>query len=793
MKKDTNNTLGEQFVNNAYKGLRNSLIIGLTGRTGSGCTTIASILSQKDFYQLDLKSPKQRDFADVEERKYAIEYHFMKQPNAWIPFTIVEGSSIIFSFLMEKDLEELIGYIEKGVKAENVTISDYSSLIEAIKSIGKENFKKQAPDTPEDIVKYYTVEVPQIKNLFYQAVSNYTCQVEMSDDEDSTIRHYRFYTYFMQTVGNNIRGSGNPYNHHIDSNHFYSVAERIDSVIRAIQEKNNKGGEPTRICIDTIRNPYEAFYFKDRYSTFYLVSVNVEDSERKRRLSNYTFDEINSLDLTESADGISSPFGIFYHQTISSCLEIADIHIYNKHIEDGKYYELTQQLIKYISLMLHPGLVTPSSVERCMQQAYNAKLNSGCLSRQVGAVITNSDHSIVAIGWNDVPHGQIPCNLRSICNYCIDHDENTYSKYELQDERFNEAISNIHKKIKVLSQDLIFPYCFKDVYNGIIGQKNQVHTRALHAEENAFLQISKYGGKGIEGGCLFVTASPCELCSKKAYNLGIKHIYYIDPYPGIAQSHILSFGKDHNPSMHLFYGAIGNAYISLYTQRISVKDELKIQTGINCATDSKNEAIYPFLGIDEALYCDREMNLTFISRVEMEETEKAHLSFKKQISQIIIPIVWTGDKKWRIKAFKLKTKEDSEFIDWKSNVVNNDFVRETGYISIDLKKVSTSNDEIINELWYEYTIIVNDSTQKMMPYYSSYIRLKTTHLKLTVSDPNEYTENQHLAIYAGKNMNKNYLVYEGQPEYNEEDNSWSIDQDKPNLLYTYMLSWDFKI
>ena len=102
------NSLGKSFVNNAYEELHNSLILGLTGRTGSGCTTIANILSKKDFELLDLKTPKQRDYVDIEERKYAIEYHYMKQPDVWAPFTIIEGSSVIFSFLMQRPLDELI-------------------------------------------------------------------------------------------------------------------------------------------------------------------------------------------------------------------------------------------------------------------------------------------------------------------------------------------------------------------------------------------------------------------------------------------------------------------------------------------------------------------------------------------------------------------------------------------------------------------------------------------------------------------------------------------------------------
>ena len=131
------------------------------------------------------------------------------------------------------------------------------------------------------------------------------------------------------------------------------------------------------------------------------------------------------------------------------------------------------------------------------------------------------------------------------------------------------------EKCKNKLRGLNLSYCFKDIQNLIDGDKNQVHTRALHAEENAFLQITKYGGEGIKGGMLFVTASPCELCSKKAYQLGIKNIIYIDPYPGIAKDHILNSG-DHKPNLQLFSGAIGRAYYQLYEPVLSYKDELEM-------------------------------------------------------------------------------------------------------------------------------------------------------------------------------------------------------------------------
>lgn len=74
---------------------------------------------------------------------------------------------------------------------------------------------------------------------------------------------------------------------------------------------------------------------------------------------------------------------------------------------------------------------------------------------------------------------------------------------------------------------------------------------------------------------------------KKAYQLGIKEIYYIDPYPGISRKHILSFGKSENPKMIFFQGAIGNAYISLYAPRMPYKDEISLVTGIKTKNIAK--------------------------------------------------------------------------------------------------------------------------------------------------------------------------------------------------------------
>lgn len=172
------------------------------------------------------------------------------------------------------------------------------------------------------------------------------------------------------------------------------------------------------------------------------------------------------------------------------------------------------------------------------------------------------------------------------------HDPEAFSEFENTDEEYRcflkrqveEKTSHENLRGRVLS------YCFKDAYNSYEKKKNQVHTRSLHAEENAFLQIVKHGGQGIKGGYLFTTSSPCELCAKKAYQLGIDKIFYIDPYPGISDSHVLHCGTK-RPEMILFNGVTGKAYTTLYTSIIPLKDELYMLLGFDFKGDKIEDGL----------------------------------------------------------------------------------------------------------------------------------------------------------------------------------------------------------
>jgi len=307
--------------------------------------------------------------------------------------------------------------------------------------------------------------------------------------------------------------------------------------------------------------------------------IVAENSDRIQRIkTKYDLNDSEVAEIDKEWDKKLDGCEIFFSQDIHKCVEISDIHVNNPQISKDDLSTLKKQLVWYVSLIMQPGLVTPTSEERCMQVAYTAKLNSACISRQVGAATTGTDFSIKSVGWNNTADGQPPCLLRNVFELLNNEDKIAYSEYEKNNERLGGKLQELYNQDSAVRFNLLgknIPFCFKSVQNSIEKEKNQVHTRSLHAEENAFLQIVKYGGSGIQGGFLFTTASPCELCSKKAYQLGITKIFYIDPYPGISKQHILNCGNK-QPQLILFHGAIGRAYNQLFEPILPYKDELSL-------------------------------------------------------------------------------------------------------------------------------------------------------------------------------------------------------------------------
>lgn len=786
-------------INEMYAGREKLIILGLTGRTGSGCSTVSNILGQEEFSALDIKEPKGYDFKNSEERKNRVIYEYMKQDGRWKGFTTIEVSSLILAAALELGMEAFEGYIDKITSEENekiISIGDKDSklkkvlhnldyMFQKIRNLKLSDFSPKGMKNLDGYYRFYTREIKEYKNTLKNALEEFTCfEIKSNKMIGKHQEQYHLYTFLMQQMGNNVRCSGNPFDNEFGADKYREFISRVDVVIAIIAAWNEKRGiSSTRICIDALRNPYEALFFKDKYRSFHMMAISTEDEERKRRLSGLNEKELNNLDAVEYPQKMKIPQEVFYHQNIQGCLEIADIHIYNPHVKGGKYFELTEQLLKYVALMLHPGLVTPTHLERCMQLAYNAKYNSGCLSRQVGAVVTREDFSIQSVGWNDVPKGQVSCNLRDVCGYCQNKDSETYSQFEIENEKFSRVMAKLDLEMRGKSHGRCTAFCFKDIYNGMEDSKNQVYTRALHAEENAFLQISKYGGTQIRGGCLFTTASPCELCAKKAYQLGIREIYYIDPYPGISKLHILTFGKENNPRMNLFYGAIGEAYLDFYAPRIPIKDELEMVTGVNIKSVAKGKEETNSLSYEDIRYEEVIAEIRFENgrnNIESKRTIKA-VAEKDDLDLIPKKIFWTGSTYLGTKL--IPQNSDTDIKIEQINTVNTPYS-----YNIVFGKGRRQGEP----LRYQILTTVKDEKQVMEPYFAHMVKNRTEQLTLRVVVPKGLISEVFWTVYADLEMK--LKVESGRLEGNVQENEEVFTFTPPvaNVNYTYSIEWKFQ-
>lgn len=603
--------------------LRNSFtIIGLTGRTGSGCSEVAKQLSKGFEEGKDFENPYSYTFKHNSYRKYRIIYDYAK--SNFKPYSQIKYKDVLTLFLLEHGFDQFIEFLgSNDLKSEfrdsKFTINaDFYEEIEELRELRSEfdSFSNtfRAIDTSK--LKFNNKWIEFYSFFFEGSFKAFSDKLHGILKAKSWLKRNKT----LQIIANNLRKSGQPFqSENLLPKKIDTIVELINDIIKSHRKKFKDGKEGrTQIVIDSLRNPFEIMFFKQRYAAFYTIAVHSEDSARKDNIigkdtmanANYSEDIFGRLLKEEYKGGKDFEF---YKQKVEACIQQADIHIsfLNSEAADKKnqqrdkaneenpfkkdnttpYFSWRMQLLKYVSLISHPGLVPPSAEERCMQLAYTAKHNSGCISRHVGAAVTDENYSIKAIGWNNTPEGLVPCVLRNTEDLLnLEKDVLAFTPEERSND-FREVVKGKYAKQIELNRDNLNGcstcFCFKSLKNSIEEGKNQVHTRSLHAEENAFLQLSKNGSAGINGGKLFTTASPCELCAKKAYQLGIEVIYYIDPYPGISNTHILNAGT--KPiEVRLFNGAIGNAYHWLYDPVMAYKEELTLLLGLEI-TDRTSE------------------------------------------------------------------------------------------------------------------------------------------------------------------------------------------------------------
>jgi len=596
-----------------YKLRTDFAIIGLTGRSGAGCSQVATMLADPKFAS-KAKDEIKLDLSHVDDIKIKICQKYLEYGDNWKPFHVIRYSSILLFHLLHQacngnDIDDARKQFKvlitsfKGETDRFLADDDIDSII--VSYLSKELHHDLSTFTCPTLLDCLVKKTHEdIARVFFDHME------PQSKEFLNSLKRFHFgkTKLLIQDMACSLRAHGRitATEDEPDISNIYTVAETLNRIVKAFRKTGDEHG---RIVIDSLKNSLELTYFKEKYAGFYCIAINRTTKER----SKYKYEKLEALfgDQAEEALAINDKIdkaeykggevssGSFSSPDIEHCIQKSDYHIFWSHCYDEAIHIgeskrsvcINRQLIKFIALLFQPGIITPSAQERTMQVAFNAKVNSGCISRQVGAVITDVSHSVKAIGWNDVAMYQTPCNLRSLTDLVEGKNKSQFSDFEKGVSTYEDGetfIDKVKSKMNLTDVDRELKgrscsFCFKTCHNSFEGEKNQVHTRSLHAEENAMMQITKYGGQGVKGGFLYTTASPCELCSKKAFQLGIKTIYFIDPYQGIATTHILksAYKPDKNPQLLMFRGAVGRGFHRLYESYIAYKDELNIRVDLH--------------------------------------------------------------------------------------------------------------------------------------------------------------------------------------------------------------------
>lgn len=514
--------------------------------------------------------------------------------------------------------------------------TDKKAVQEKLSQIG-DFLMKRSMSGDADIPMFYEYMlvhniVPALSNAIHEVIAQ----------RDSSL-----FTELFQKYGNSIRRYGDvsftggkdiPAGQadRIGDNAF-AIPRRINQFIKSFRHPFDRSyARPTRIVIDSIKSVLESTYLRERYSAFYLFAISADDRVREQRLINSHKKKLNIRDIriidwnefsnhgaeiyrdyndeakrklldedekefakivvgeqggghivdSVRKEAYESGLQQFVLQDVGSAIQNADVFISNNHNSTAKNMELRWEIVRSVSLIMYPGLLLPTPIERCMQTAFVAKANSGCLSRQVGAVVTDAEYNILSVGWNDVPDCDISCARKNLLDIQKELDIPAYSKYELENKNFrrrlgqifDQNLGNDRQRLGELLCGLPWSYCFKDIHRD---DRQPMRSRAMHGEEKALTKVPEQ----VPGGCLFTTSSPCEMCSKNAKNHHIQKIYYIEQYPGISAEQYSESGYTCNRAQHiLFTGAVGRAYIQMYTPIMPHKDALKFM-GINYKLD----------------------------------------------------------------------------------------------------------------------------------------------------------------------------------------------------------------
>lgn len=374
-------------------------------------------------------------------------------------------------------------------------------------------------------------------------------------DRDKLVsREHRAY---QQDIGDKVR-----------KKQIYAMPEKVVSNIRE-DEESDTALASLPIVIDGIRNPSEMTCLRDTFPHFFVIAVFARFEIRWNRREKDYKGNMRAFRRDDERD--SGEFEPAWGQKVQLCVDRSDVLISNERdfVEPIIEQELQQRVDSYIDLMREPGSRGPHPWELNMAQAYEASLMSTCCKRRVGAIVVKEEATerrprtyVIASGYNEAPS-----SIRS----CADRGGTNRPEYCYKDEKIKAVLKEQYEVCPKCGTRLEFPEefdlpftcpnCGARLGSDFIPGRMLDLCIAVHAEEAALLQASKFGGTEVDGSTLYTTTFPCPLCAKMILYAGVERCVFAEPYP---EDEAIDALKEGGVPAELFEGVKGRAYHRLF-------------------------------------------------------------------------------------------------------------------------------------------------------------------------------------------------------------------------------------
>lgn len=345
------------------------------------------------------------------------------------------------------------------------------------------------------------------------------------------------------------------------------------------------GLKSRRVCyiIDSLKHKDELDLLRSVYGDiFYSFSVFSPDNERVETLSDKGLSKPEIKRIINTDEFEDSKHG----QNVRDTFVEADFFLRVSQQNKGFIHK---KVARYLDIIFESRVITPTPDEIAMYEAKSAAGNSACLSRQVGAAITNSIGEIISRGWNDVPKfgGNLYKDGESLDNRCFlnGYCSNDRTKDIVTEDVLKCIIEN--DELQKELPELITAKKGTDLYEKLktaIRRNSKVKdliefSRSVHAEMHAIIVGSQLAGNKMIGGKLFCTTYPCHNCARHIIVAGIKEIYFIEPYKkslGVSlHNDALSEDEDckTKTKILMFDGVAPRRYLDFFTLKKPRKDK----------------------------------------------------------------------------------------------------------------------------------------------------------------------------------------------------------------------------